>query len=98
MLIAPMIKAPTIPIEVPNKKQIAPNKALIAKDLKPAKVLYSCLSLLRSRSKPINKPQPRAAAMTVMNSSKDVVCNDIVIGSSILLPLWFIVICRFESF
>ena len=66
----PMISAPTMPILTPNKKQIAPRSAQIAKERSPAKLCWFSRCLLRSRSKPINRPQPNAEAKVMMTSDK----------------------------
>ena len=65
-----MISAPTMPILTPNKKQIAPRSAQIAKERSPAKLCWFSRCLLRSRSKPINRPQPNAEAKVMMTSDK----------------------------
>ncbi|EPR80179.1 hypothetical protein L292_1756 [Acinetobacter junii CIP 107470 = MTCC 11364] len=71
---APTRIAPVIPISKLNKKHNVPKSEVIAKVRKPANVLVLCLLLLRSRSKPINNPQPKDTAKIIISWLNDVFC------------------------
>ena len=77
----PMISAPTMPILTPNKKQIAPRSAQIAKERSPAKLCWFSRCLLRSRSKPINRPQPNAEAKVMRTSDNAKLLMDTMLKS-----------------
>ena len=73
-----------MPIRWLNKKQITPNNEQIAKERIPAKLACFSRCWLRSRSVPISKPQPKAAAKIEMDALKDICGKDNVADISIL--------------
>ena len=57
-----------MPSAVPKAKHNAPIKAQMTNERTPAKLRGFSRCLLRSRSNPISKPQPKAAAIMVSSS------------------------------